>query len=324
MQVLILGGTQFLGRHLTQASLDAGHDVTLFNRGVTNKALFADSCERVFGDRDGGLQALAGRAFDVCIDPSGYVPRLVGDSCRLLRDVIGHYTFISSISVYPKFVSGQDESAPLAVLEDATTEVVDDSTYGGLKVLCEDMAEQVLPGRVLQVRAGLLVGPYDPTDRFTYWPVRTSAGGRCVAPVSEDLPVQFIDARDVAEWIVKCAEIGVTGIFNVTGEQTTLGRTLDACRSVTGNATQPIWLEEEFLLEHDVTPWVDLPMWLPERARGMMQVSITKASAHGLELRAPTTTIRDLLEWHHCDRDSLVVGLSAARERELLALAGRR
>ena len=223
MRVLILGGTQFLGRHLTEAALEAGHEVTLFNRGRSNPDLFGDRVHTVRGDRDGGLQPLATLEFDACLDPSGYVPRLVGDSAKLLAERIGHYTFISSISVYPAFTPGMTEDSPLATLEDPATEDVDGSTYGGLKVLCEQAAEAHLPGQVLNVRSGLLIGPFDPTDRFTYWPVRLAAGGEFAAPVGPDLPVQIIDARDQARWIIHCMEHGHTGTFNVTGRETTFG-----------------------------------------------------------------------------------------------------
>lgn len=308
MRVLILGGTQFLGRRVAEACLAAGHELTLFNRGQTDREAFRDTAEVVIGDRDGGLEPLRGRDFDVCIDPSGYVPRLVRDSCELLADVVRHYTFVSSISVHPGFTKGQDESAPLAELADPTTEVVDGDTYGGLKVLCEAAAEDVLPGRVPHVRSGLIVGAFDPTDRFSYWPVRIAAGGAFAAPVGEDVPVQVIDARDQAEWIVRCATDGTTGEFNVTGRETTLGAVFEAARAVTGSDATPIWLSADFLAANEVQAWMEMPLYVPPTAAGMMQVDTSKAEAAGLTTRPLTDTIADLLDWHHGDLERMAAG----------------
>lgn len=319
MKILILGGTQFLGRQIARACLNAGHEVTLFNRGQTNPDLFRDEAEIIHGDRDGGLDVLNGRVFDACIDPSGYIPRHVRDSVELMKDVVDHYTFISSISVHPTFTRGQDESAPLAELEDETVETMDEQNYGGLKVLCEQAAEELMPGRVLHVRSGLIIGPYDPTDRFSYWPLRVARGGDYVAPVGPDMPVQVIDARDQADWILRSISDRTTGIFNVTGAETNLGAVLDAATSVTASNSSPVWMSAEFLLENDVTPWVDLPVWLPEEAKAMMQVSIERASAEGLTTRPLDDTIRDLLDWHHGDPDKMALGLKADKESELLA-----
>ena len=319
MKILILGGTQFLGRQIARACLDDGHEVTLFNRGQTNPDLFTGQAEVITGDRDGGLDILQGRSFDACIDPSGYVPRLVRDSVELMKDCVNHYTFISTISVYPEFVAGQDESANLATLEDENVEEVDETTYGGLKVLCENVAEAVMPGRVLHSRSGLIVGPYDPTDRFSYWPLRVARGGDYIAPVGPDMPVQVIDARDQADWILKCIKNGTTGIYNVTGPETNLGAVLEASSTVTGTNARPVWMSEEFLLENEVTPWLDLPMWLPEEAKTMMQVSIERAAAEGLTTRPLDDTVRDLLDWHHGDPDQMALGLKSDKETELLA-----
>ncbi len=322
MKVLILGGTQFLGRHITQACLDVGHEVTLFNRGQTNPDLFRDETEIVVGDRDGGLDVLRGRAFDACIDPSGYVPRLVRDSCELLADVVNHYSFVSTISVYPEYEAGMDEGAPLAALEDETVEEVDENTYGGLKVLCEIAAEETMPGRVLHLRSGLIVGPYDSTDRFSYWPLRVARGGQYIAPVGPEHPVQVIDGRDQAAWIVECMQRNVAGVFNVTGEITDLGTVLDAAREVSGSDAQPVWIDADTLVENEVVPWMDLPLWLPDEALGMMQVSTARAEAEGLRTRPITETMRDIIEWHHGDPEQLLVGLKPERERELLQKLG--
>lgn len=319
MKLLVLGGTQFLGRHLVEQALARDHEVTTFNRGRTNPTLFDGQVEKIIGDRDDGLDSLKGRHFDACIDPSGYLPRQVQDSCGRLKDVVGHYTFVSSISVYPKFWKGMDESAPVTELEDPTVEDVE-KYYGGLKVLCERKAEDIMPGRVLQVRSGLIIGAYDPTDRFTYWPLVIRGGNSFLAPVHEDFPLQVIDARDQAVWILESLEKNLTGVFHVTGEESTFAELISACETAFDVKAQPHWASEKFLLDNDVSPWVDLPMWLPEAAQGMLQVSVAKAFENGLSTRPLAETIQDLIEWHHGDRDRLSVGLKRAREKELLSL----
>ena len=203
MDVLIMGGTGFLGRHLVEAALGEGHRVTLFNRGSSAPDLFPD-VETIKGDRELDLSALSGRRWDAAIDTCGYVPRVVRASARLLADAVDHYTFVSSISVYPDAMEpGSDEDAPVQELLDPTVEEVTAKTYGGLKAICEQAAEEEMPGRVLNVRPGLISGPHDPTDRFTYWPRRISAGGEVLAPDSPERQVQFIDVRDLAAWIVR-------------------------------------------------------------------------------------------------------------------------
>src|SRR6478672_8232941 len=223
MRLLVLGGTQFLGRHLVEVALREGDAVTIFHRGRTNPDLFAGQVERISGDRDGGLDALAGGEWDAVVDTCGYVPRVVAASARALADRCGHYTFVSTESVYGDVGEpGLDESAPVAVLDDPATEVVDGETYGGLKALCEEAAEAAMPGRVLNVRPGLIVGPHDPSDRFTYWPRRLARGGEVLAPGSAEGLVQVIDARDLAEWAVRMVEGGKTGVYNATGPENPL------------------------------------------------------------------------------------------------------
>jgi uncharacterized protein YbjT (DUF2867 family) len=210
MNLLILGGTIFLGRHLVEAALRHNHQVTLFNRGRHQPELFPE-VEKLRGDRDGGLEVMRGRQWDAVIDTSGYVPRLVQASAEILAGAVKHYTFISSISVYANFSpSGNNESTPLQVLADPTVETVTPETYGGLKALCEQTAEAAMPGRVLKVRAGLLVGPYDPIPRFAYWLRRVSQGGEVLAPGRPDRFIQLIDARDLAEWIIHMAEANLS------------------------------------------------------------------------------------------------------------------
>jgi 2'-hydroxyisoflavone reductase len=326
MKVLILGGTVFLGRHLTEAAIAAGHDVTLFNRGQHNADLYPD-LEKLRGDRDGGLDVLKGRTWDAVVDTCGYVPRLVRDSASLLADAVDHYTFISTLSVYRDFrMRGLREEAAVGTLDDETIEVVTGGsrgTYGPLKALCEQAAEAAMPVRVLSVRPGLIVGPYDPTDRFTYWPVRVARGGEVLAPPTPQATVQFIDARDVAAWVIRMAERNKTGVYNATGpaERLTFASFLDACNRTVGNKSTFIWASPEFLADQQVTPWRDLPLWVPEETRGLLQVDITKATAEGLTFRPLAETLQDTLTWAQQRPDTYKwqAGLSPDREAGLLA-----
>ena len=321
MYLLILGGTGFLGRHLVEAALGGGHRVTLFNRGLRNPELFPE-VETIRGDRDGDLSSLRGRRWDAAIDTCGYVPRVVRASAGLLAGAVVHYTFVSSISVYSDDITPRaDEDAPLRELPDPRVEEVTGETYGGLKALCERAAEEEMPGRVLNVRPGLISGPHDPTDRFTYWPRRISAGGEVLAPVSPELGVQFIDVRDLAAWIVGMAQQQRTGTYNATGPdyELTMGQLLDECEAVGGGA-ELVWVSEEFLLEHGVEPFTEMPLWVPREDAALLSVDCGKAIAAGLAFRPVSETVRDVLEW---DRSRAAdtepaAGLSPERERELL------
>lgn len=299
MKVLILGGTRFVGRALVEAALARGDEVTLFNRGISSPGLFTD-VERVQGDRDGGLAGLHGRSWDVVIDTCGYVPRLVGESVQLLADAVGLYVFISSISVYADPVSPHsDEHAPLAAMADPELEAVTNETYGPLKVLCEREVTRVMNGRALLVRPGLIVGPHDPTDRFTYWPARIASGGEVLAPGTPSAPVQFIDVRDLATWIFEAIREGLTGPLNVTGpaEVLQMNELLETCQEVSGAASSLTWVEDQFLLDNELRPFADLPFWLPAAENGIMQVSIARALEKGLRTRPLAETIRDTLDW---------------------------
>jgi 2'-hydroxyisoflavone reductase len=326
MKVLILGGTIFLGRHLTEAALAAGHDVTLFNRGQHNAALYPD-LEKLRGDRDGGLDVLKGRTWDAVVDTCGYVPRLVRDSASRLANAVDHYTFISTLSVYGDFrVQGLCEEAAVGTLDDETIEAVtggSGGTYGPLKALCEQAAEAAMPGRVLSVRPGLIVGPHDPTDRFTYWPVRVARGGQVLAPPTPQALVQFIDARDLAAWVMRMAEHNKTGVYNATGpaDPLTFASFLAACNRTAGNKATFIWTSPEFLAAQQVTPWRDLPLWVPEETRGLLQVDMTKATAEGLAFRPLAETRQATLTWaqQRPDPYEWQAGLSPEREAGLLA-----
>ncbi|HEY8646677.1 MAG TPA: NAD-dependent epimerase/dehydratase family protein [Gaiellaceae bacterium] len=293
MRILILGGTQFLGRHVVDAALDRGHQITMFNRGQTRPELFPD-VEKLRGDRDGELAALAGRDFDAVVDTSGYVPRIVSETIDALGEV-GHYTFVSSISVYADLSTPPTETSPLAELKEPTEEWRE--AYGELKVLCENVVRERFPNAFIP-RPGLIVGPWDTTGRFTYWPTRLAAGGRVLAPLPQDADTQVIDVRDLADWIVRAAEDGVGGTYNAVGRVTTRANVLATCRRVAGTDAELVWVDPEFLNAQEVGEWMELPLWLyDEGYRGMMSVDPSPAFAAGLQTRPLEETARDTLEW---------------------------
>jgi 2'-hydroxyisoflavone reductase len=325
MKLLVLGGTIFLGRHLVETALQRGHEVTLFNRGQHNADLFPE-VEKLRGNRDGDLEALKGGKWDAVVDTSGYVPRIVGDSARLLADAVEHYTFISSISVFADTSKpGMDEEAPVATLEDESVETVTGETYGALKVLCEQTAEAAMPGRVLTIRPGLIVGPDDPTDRFTYWVWRIAQGGEVLSPVEPEVAVQIIDVRDLARWNLDMIEAGQTGVFNATGPDYTLtfGELFRTTQNVSGSDASYTWVNKDFLLDAGVEPWSDLPMWIPADSRDAYwsAIDVSKAIEHGLTFLPLSQTVKDTLDWaaaRPADHDWRA-GLRPEREKELLA-----
>jgi 2'-hydroxyisoflavone reductase len=320
MKLLLLGGTVFLGRHIVEAALARGHEVTLFNRGQHNPDLFP-GVEKLRGDRNGDLVALAGRQWDAAIDTCGFVPRAVRASAEALKNSVDHYTFISSISVFADFsVEGIDESSPLARLEDESVEEVTNETYGALKALCEQAAEEVMPGRVLVVRPGLIVGPDDPTDRFTYWPHRMAQGGEMLVPGRPEQQTQFIDVRDLAGWIVRMVEEGKTGVYNATGPDYPLSmrQFLEECQSVSGSDTRFTLVDEAFL--GDILEEVNFQPWVPGEYAGMRDVNCNKAFAAGLTFRPLADTARDTLAWKAASssKDEMRSGLKPEQEKELL------
>ena len=322
MDVLILGGTGFLGRHLVEAALGEGHRVTLFNRGLSEPELFPE-VEKLEGDREGDLSALWERRWDAVIDTCGYVPRVVRTSAKVLAGAVDHYTFVSSISVYSDGIAaGADEEAPVRELPDLTVEEVTGETYGGLKVLCERTAEEEMPGRVMNVRPGLISGPHDPTDRFTYWPRRISAGGEVLAPDREERTVQYIDVRDLATWIIGMSEERRTGTYNATGPDygLTMGRLLEECEAVGGAGAELVWVSEGFLEENGVQPFTELPLWVPREHAAMLAVDCSRAIETGLVFRPLAETIEDVLSFDRArpaGREP-VAGLRPEREQELL------
>lgn len=322
MRILIFGGTNFLGRH-TAAALERGHEVTLFHRGQTNPGLFPDA-EEILGDREHDLALLAGREWDAVIDVPGYVPRIVRASAQALAGHVKHYAFISTISVYDSIPEpGMDESAPVGQLPEPSEDV--QKYYGQLKALCEDEVRAAFPDAALVIRPGLIVGPFDPTDRFSYWPIRIARGGEVLAPGDPDRQVQVIDARDLANWTVDCVERGTTGTFNATGPATrlTMREMLEACREGTASDATFTWVDESFLEAEGVGPWMEVPLWLPASdtdTRGMLAVSIDRAVHAGLTFRPLAETARDTLAWHRSRPagTQLKAGLQPEREHELL------
>jgi len=301
VEILFLGGTNFLGRHAAGIALERGHVVTLFHRGSGAEDPYPEA-EHLHGDRDGGLDLLRGRRWDAVIDTSGYLPRVVRQSVELLSGAVEHYTFVSTCSVYSDLGSGR-------VAEDGTLhEPPADSGdvmehYGGLKVGCERAVDERFPDRSVVPRPGLIVGPYDLTDRFTYWVRRIADGGRVLAPGSPDAEVELIDVRDLATWMIDMTESQRTGIYNTVGPNRvlTMGEMLETCRDAAGSDADIVWVDESFLLERGVQPWTELPVWLPSsdpEAGGFSTFDASKAIAEGLTFRPLTETVRDTLEWH--------------------------
>ena len=321
MKLLVLGGTLFLGRHVVEQALGRGHDVTLFNRGRTASDLYPEA-EHLRGDRGCDLSALDGRSWDAAVDTSARLPRWVRSSGEVLSSSVAHYTFVSSISVYAEPMAvGTEETAPVIELEEDAAEDVTDETYGGLKVLCERAAAGAFPGRALIVRAGLLAGPYDDTGRFTYWVDRIARGGDVLVPEPRDQPVQFIDARDLAAWILHLAEIGAAGTFNTTGpaEPLTLEGMVEEIAAATASDAHFAWVSEDFLAENGVAMWSDLPLWLAPTSHpeleGFLAVDVRRALAAGLRFRPPPDTVRATLAHAATTSDA---GLPPERESALL------
>jgi len=326
-RILILGGTGFLGPAVVEAARSRGHALTLFNRGRTNPGLFPD-IEQLRGDRNGDLESLKGRKWDAVVDTSAYVPRVARLTASLLKDAVKHYVFVSTISVYPGFGTSYapiDEETAVGRLEDPTTEKVTGETYGPLKALCEEAVEAEMPGRVAQVRPGLIVGPRDPTDRFTWWPVRVHRGGEIAAPGDGSTPVQVVDVRDLGAFIVRLIEDGTTGTFNATGFDGPLSfvEFLHGLKCELNTQARFTWIPEAVLEAEGVAPFSQMPLWIPRA--GMPVVANARARAAGLRFRPVTATARDTVAWFETERKerglSPRVGLPAEREQALIAAA---
>lgn len=327
LRILILGGTGFIGPHMVREALHRGHDVELFNRGRTNDDLFPDLVTYT-GDRNGQLDSLEGHAWDAVIDNSGYVPRHVAESAELLSDAASQYLYVSSISAYASFAIANDESSPLATMPDESAEQVTNETYGPMKALCEKRAAEHFGAERLTVfRPTYICGPGDPTDRYTYWPVRASRGGEMLWPGSPADPIQIIDARDLAAFAIDCLERRTTGTFNICTRpgDFTMGELLVDCRTVTRAELEPVWVSGDFLAKKGLLETGEIPIWSPtegEYGKAAL-VSAERAFAAGLTHRPTRETARDTLEWwgnlpgERTER--LRAGLAAEREAALLA-----
>jgi 2'-hydroxyisoflavone reductase len=326
--ILMLGGTGFLGPQTVEAALRRGHKVTLFNRGKTRPGLFPD-LEKLQGDREkDDLKALEGRKWDAVVDTSANVPRWVKKAAAVLSPSVGHYIYISSISVYADTSKpGTDETATVATIDDPTTEKIDGRTYGALKALTEKAAETAMPGKVAVVRPGLIVGPEDPSDRFTYWPWRVAQGGEVLAPGAPDDPIQLIDVRDLGAFLVQLIEDKTTGVFNALGPERPLamGQTLAACQEASRSDATFTWVDAEFLEKQGVHAWSDMPAWVPSAGEtaGFAKVSNARAIKAGLSFHPIADTAKVTLEWFRslpADRRSkLRAGLSREREAKVLS-----
>lgn len=328
LKILVLGGTGFIGPHMVREALRRGHEVSLFNRGRTNNELFPD-LKLYKGDRNSGLQSLEGGNWDVVVDNSGYVPRHVEDSARLLSSVVSHYLYVSTISVYAVSPAPITEESPLATMEDETVEEVTGETYGPMKGLCEQrVLTEVGADRTTILRPTYICGPGDRTDRYTYWPVRTLRGGEMLWPGTPEDDIQIIDVRDFANFTVACVEQKTSGIFNTVTPLRSfkMGDLVEDSLAVTGSDMAPVWVDKAFIAENEVADGGGLPIW--EHPDGefapLSLVDGSRAIAAGLKNRPTRETARDTISWWKtlpADRsDNLRAGLSAEKEADLLRL----
>ena len=331
LRILILGGTGFTGPFQVKYALSRGHKVTVFNRGKTHPGELPKGVEQLTGDRNGQLEALKGKQWDVCIDNPTTLPAWVRDAAQILKGNVERYIFISTISVYADTSTGPDENTPLAKYEGAdpfkeTLEAMKASgykTYGPLKALSEQETEKWFPGKSLVIRPGLIVGPRDETDRFTYWPVRIDRGGEVLAPGNPSDPVQFIDGRDLAEWTIRMAENRETGIYNATGpaKELGIGGMLDGIKTALNSNATFAWADAEFLKQQKVEAWSDMPVWAGDEL-GMSRTNISRALAKGLTFRSLGDTARDTLAWFKAQKPErqakMRAGLTPEREAEVL------
>ncbi len=324
MDLLILGGTRFAGSWLAEQALAAGHRVTLMHRGKTNAAAVPQA-EHLIADRDGGLGVLGERRWDAVVDTSGYVPRVVRASVEALKNRVGTYLFVSSISVYAEPMPARyNEDQAVAQLEDPTIEEFLGPAYGGLKALCEGVVREVMGERGVVVRPGLIAGPRDYTDRFAYWVRRVARGGEVLAPGNPEQAVQFVDARDLAAFYLHLLTHSVRGTYHVSGPATrlTMRGLLEAARDTLGSDARFTWVDEPFLLAEDIKPWSEMPLWLPAADATHNEADLSRAIAAGLTLRPLGETLRSTLTHEQSlgaagRADSAV--LTPEREAELLA-----
>lgn len=333
MKILIIGGTKFSGRHLVKAAVANEHEVTIFHRGNHPSGDLGD-VEEIFGDRIFNLEKLKNRKFDVVVDMCGYLPQWVETSTEFLKDAVEKYVFISSISAYKDLsqkdfdedtmlekLSAEQEERFAKINPEGDFNAVDlGDMYGALKVLCEEEVTKVFPENKIIIRPGLIVGEYDFTDRFTYWVMRVASGGEVLAPGNPKEFVQFIDAKDLAKWIVALIENDETGIYNAVIKPLTItfGEMLDEIKMATDSDAEFTWVSDEFLQKNDVKPWSEMPLYLPDEIKNMLTANVDKALAKNLTFRPFDETIKDILNWRKTINDELKAGISAEREVELL------
>jgi 2'-hydroxyisoflavone reductase len=315
VKLLLLGGPRFVGRAFTDVALERGHELTFFNRGTTNPDLYPE-VERIVGDRKSDLSALRGRTWDAVVDTCGYLPADVRTSAEALADS-GLYCFVSSVSVYADFSEPNDEHSQVGELGDLSEDEVTEESYGPLKVLCEDAVREVFGSRSLVVRPGLIVGPHDPTGRFTYWPHRVARGGEVLAPGPPERVTQVIDVRDLAAWMLALCERETSGTYNAIHPGVAMSQLLDTCRAVSASDAHVTWVSDEFLLGQGVGEWMELPLWLADPALAAAdRVSVERAIAAGLTFRPLAETVSGTLDEAETTE---AAGLTPEREAELLA-----
>lgn len=302
MKILIIGGTVFLGRAIVNEAQKKGHQITLFNRGFSNPGIFHE-LEIIQGDREFNLSALDNHQWDAVIDTCGYLPRIVLMSAEKLKSQVGLYIFISSLSVYADTHKiGITEDHPVSRLNDENIEEINNETYGPLKAACERKVLDIYQDKALIIRPGLIVGPHDPTDRFTYWMVSVSHSQEVLAPGRPERRIQFIDVRDLAEWIIRMMEVNSNGIFNAVGpgKIVTMKDLLETCDHTCNKGTKITWVSEEFLVQEGIEPWVEMPLWVPETQKenhGFFAFDNNKATRNGLTFRDIYDTIYDTCTW---------------------------
>lgn len=321
MKIILIGGTRFLGRHFVEHAVKAGHDITLFHRGLSGCTDFPE-IEHVHGDRAHDLERLGDRAWDAVVDTSGYLPRIVRTSAQFFAKRANHYTFVSSLSVYNTYTPGMVEHDDVAKLEGPEPDVMTPETYGALKALCEQEVMSAFPDRSFHVRAGMIVGPMDYSDRFTYWVRRISMGGDVMVPEPRRRPMQLIHGGDLAAWMLRMAEHRGAGIYHATTPDVpwTFEDVLEACREVSGSKANWVWAPESFFLEEKVEFWQELPLCVPPPEDAVMTVSVAKAVADGLTWKPLLITTRETLAWDAMRPPGTLLKAGLAPEREVALL----
>jgi len=323
MRILVIGGTIFLGRHIVQSAVLQGHEVTIFHRGKHNPHLFP-TVRKIKGDRKKDLSQLDEK-WDTLIDTCGYFPKDVRITASLMADRIKNYVFVSTLSIYRDFQKEKiSETYPAKKISNPDVKKIDGHTYGPLKYLCEEEIKRFFPSRALIIRPGLIVGPYDPSHRFTYWPFRLDRGGNMVVPGSPQYPLQYIDVRDLAKWIIRMIEIKTSGVFNAVGPENTftMGNLITIGQKSLNRNVHPVWVKDSILLENEIVPWTDFPLWIPhsEEMKGFHRIDNSKAIENGLIFTDPEKTMQDTLEWFKQGFSASVFTKQLKIEKKVLSL----